>query len=687
MKTIDLKPYVSDDGGDIDWGSIEIGTIAIPENAETPVVTANNNGTITLSAKDVGIYIVQYRVSDYMGSKGSWGTVSFYMSDVNGEGEFCPGTDTCPVPNMVNAMPAIITEDAPFNVNIDFSACTHISVSGLPAGLTASAPFTHGAYKRVTISGIPTTQGNNTVLFNTKNACGDVPSEHIFTASVVVGMPCTLPTIQNPIGSFNVNGGIEAAFTRGISISHYTTVHDCTGIVINGVPSGIVVDVTDITGGKQIHFHGDADAAGDFDITIAASNECIGGAPSYATLHMTGTVFDPVEYYLDSIPDATQYVAYYHAEHFSGSAPMEITIVTKPDWVDILFDQDTGDVTFIGTPSGDDITEDAYIEFEIHNCFNQAGGNPQGVVTAEVHFGVSAFPTVSVLSGLPLAPAIVGVPYSHNIVFDGIKPLDFVVETIDDWMNLSIDGQTGVLTVSGTPTAGAHGTLSIGVSSAINEGEYAGTYLLNESISINTCQPITVSGGASYMPNAYIGTPYSHTADWNGTAPFALTVAEKPSWMTISINPSTGTVTFGGTPTAGSNGTGIPVELFVSTCNGQQTDEMSVGLNVLQPSVATLALSVALLDNVGGAYNYRATIANQGSVAYSGGNFSVNTIPGEVPLPASGIIPAINAGATHTRDFSVSTYQSGDPANVGAFVVSGGNINAPVSANITSYGS
>ena len=83
-----------------------------------------------------------------------------------------------------------------------------------------------------------------------------------------------------------------------------------------------------------------------------------------------------------------------------------------------------------------------------------------------------------------------------------------------------------------------------------------------------SCTALKVVAGKT-LPAAVGGLAYSHVIAWEGTAPFTVTVLQKPAWMTITPTGSTtgNAAVFSGTPVAPT--TDDFVQFVIENCGGK----------------------------------------------------------------------------------------------------------------------
>lgn len=131
------------------------------------------------------------------------------------------------------------------------------------------------------------------------------------------------------------------------------------------------------------------------------------------------------------------------------------------------------------------------------------------------------------------------------------------------------------------PTSGSH---SIDVSGACSN--FSNSYPFTKIFNTSTCIPVDIIG-SNDLPNATNGVAYSHSKSLSGSAPYSLSIASKPSWMSIVITANT--ITFSGTPTAiGSNS----VNYTITNCSGVYSEVVNSTINIVAPTTSTPIESV-----------------------------------------------------------------------------------------------
>lgn len=146
-----------------------------------------------------------------------------------------------------------------------------------------------------------------------------------------------------------------------------------------------------------------------------------------------------------SLPDGATGVPYESSFPISGTAPFNITAVTKPAWMSI--DIIGGEVVISGTPdaSGTGIA----VSFTIENCSGDSAAFSDTIDVSASCVGVS-------IVGTPELPdATVGEAYTYSFGLTGTAPFSLDNVFSPGWMNIEIDGSNVVF--SGTPTTGQIG--------------------------------------------------------------------------------------------------------------------------------------------------------------------------------------------------------------------------------------
>ena len=254
----------------------------------------------------------------------------------------------------------------------------------------------------------------------------------------------------------------------------------------------------------------------------------------------------------------------------------------------------------------------------VTQCFN---GSSPSVCTA-ISVSLYNFPD-----------AVAGQPYSYSIPLSGTTPITIISQSIPGWMSAAITGND--LIFSGTPAL-ADVTLSASISVVISNA--CSQLTISDNIEVldtaPACIPVAFSG-SSVLPEGTVGDIYSHSITLSGTAPFALTIGMKPSWMTIAVSGSN--VTFTGTPdTAGT----FDVSFDVSNCGGSGTYTFSSNINI-DPAIERFEVHLA-------AGNGRSIqIVSPAFFVFSSGDF---------PMPPDLLVAGTHSGTTSPINVQVTGF-------------------------------
>lgn len=177
---------------------------------------------------------------------------------------------------------------------------------------------------------------------------------------------------------------------------------------------------------------------------------------------------------------------------------------------------------------------------------------------------------VGISSGsLPDATADSAYNYVYNLTGTAPFALDNIVKPA--WMDIDLTGS--VITISGMPDSGDIDEdieVSFDVTNCTSdEVNFTDTI---DVVAASTCDPLSLVGGAPVFSDAQAGSVYNFVVNLNGDAPFAVTVNNKPAWMTVSLVGAV--LTFGGTPSNTDLGTGIVVDVTVINCSGTNSERI-----------------------------------------------------------------------------------------------------------------
>jgi len=270
--------------------------------------------------------------------------------------------------------------------------------------------------------------------------------------------------------------------------------------------------------------------------------------------------------------------------------------------------------------------------------------------SAVLQIKVSALPTVTTTSS-SLPTVTPGTAYSATLAESGgTSPFTWSITSGTLPPGLSLAPSTGI--VSGMPTGGGSGTVTFQVTDSSTAGKMpsgpaALTFTVNPVAAMNIL-PAT-------LPGATIGTPYNVTMSvTGGIAPFAWSLTNNPSWL--SINPSSGVLS--GTPTGTSGGT---ASFFVWVTDSETpTTVTSNSGRSIAISVATLQVTTTSLPAATVGTAYSATVTATGGIPpYT---WSLSGQPSWLSInAATGVLAGTPTTAGTTPAFTVSVIDSEAP--------------------------
>lgn len=111
------------------------------------------------------------------------------------------------------------------------------------------------------------------------------------------------------------------------------------------------------------------------------------------------------------------------------------------------------------------------------------------------------------------------------------------------------------------------------------------------------CQncPIAAVDANFILPDAAVGQVYAGSFSILGNGPYSMTVNDKPDWMTITLDPDTGDITFAGTPTSGDIDEEVPVNISVNNCGKAASIVLDTTIGVYNAMAFTLRSAPAAL--------------------------------------------------------------------------------------------
>ena len=485
---------------------------------------------------------------------------------------------------------------------------SNLSVSGLPAGLTA----TQTNANTITLSGTPTVAGSfNSINVSITDAAHATATG---TFSITINAAPTLGSLSNTAWTVNQAGfSSSLAITGGTSTFSNLTVSGLpaglsaalTGstIIVSGTPtaagtfSNINVSATDAAG---------ATASGTFAITINAAPTLGSLTPSQWTVGQSG--------YTGTIPVS------------SGTGPLVVSAQANlPPGLSATV---TGtNVTFTGTPT-------------TAGTFNNVQLTVQDAAdaTATGTFSITINDTPALGSLSTTAWTVNQAGFSSSLaITDGTSTIsNLTVTGLPAGLSAALSGST--ITLSGTPTAtGSFNNISVSVTDAagaVASGTFSITIAAAPTLGSLTPGQWTVGQGG-----------YSDAIAVNdGTGPFVVSAQSNlPAGLTAIV---TGTnVTFTGTPTA--VGSFNNVQLTVQDAAGATaTGTFSITINDT-PALGSLSTTAWTVNQAG----------FSGAIGLAGGtgtftNLTVSGLPDGLSAALSGSTIILSGTPTATGSFN-----------------------------------
>jgi hypothetical protein len=284
--------------------------------------------------------------------------------------------------------------------------------------------------------------------------------------------------------------------------------------------------------------------------------------------------------------------------------------------------------------------------------------NTSSITTTQAYTLDVALPTITI-SPSSLTNAVVGKSYAQAFTANGgTGPYTYSnVGNLPPSLTLSNTGSlTGNITTTATPQS-----ITIRATDSYNSTG-------NSTYSLNIARP-TISVTGTVTANMVVGTPYTTTITaTGGTTPYAWTTSN-PSILAAGLSLSgatsatstTGTVTFGGTPTANGSFT-----FAISATDLYSTEGLSnnYSVNIARPTVTVTpsSLSGATTGSL-----YTANITATGGVAPYTFSVTGNTLPPALTLSnTTGVLSGIVLNDSgQPFNFTITAYDSyNSPGNI-----------------------
>jgi hypothetical protein len=557
-----------------------------------------------------------------------------------------PAPAQCPEPAVAASLnPTSGASGAAYSGSFTVNNATSVTLLAPPAWITtqlfnpATGVFTVGG----TLPTVTTDTGVN-IVFNATNACsGGVSNAGL---GLVAGPPltviapppagmCPTPAVVGVLSPANVTSG--QAYTGTVTTSN------ATAGVLNGLPPGITAAFNSST--QTFSVSGTSTSTGAFSVTANLSNACATGTQSDVTNAAAGALSVaavgscPSPAVSQGLTPATMTQGQPYSGALTVANATSVSVIGLPAGLSVTgFVPATGVVSVAGTPTSagtNSLSVDAT---------NACGGGNTSVTLTGLSAGsavVSApgvCPTPFISASLTPATATAGTPWSGTATFGNTTAL--VVNSLPAWVTTqSFDPVTGVLSLAGTPTAGAN----INIGHTVNLTNACGGGL---TTSTATSVPIgSLAVGAAACPNPVLTTtiapPQATTGvAYNGFVQFTnatgASATGMPAWMTATFDLGTQRLNFTGTPTAA--GTFGPIQVTATNnCGtggaaGTLAATNAGSLNVSLPSCPAPTLTAPLADNVAPT-TLEDTCGNIVSAAPIGG-----TVPGGGAVPPNATV-------------------------------------------------
>jgi hypothetical protein len=626
---------------------------AIPVSGGTGALTvsAQSNLPPGLSASVSGPSVV---FTGTPTTAGTYGNSSVTVQDATGAtstGTFSITINPAPTLGTLSST-AWTVNQATFSGTIGIAggtgALSNLTVSGLPAGLSASL-----SGNTITISGTPTATGTfNTINVSARDSAGATASG---TFTITVNAAPTLGTLSSTAWTVN-----QAGFGGTINVSAGTGPFG--GLSTSNLPAGLTASLS----GSTVTVSGTPTAApgtyGNVSITV------VDAAGALATRTFSITI-NPAPALGTLAP--TQWTV--GASGYTGAIPLSggtgaLTVSAQSNLPPGLSAAVSGsNVVFTGTPTAAGTYSNAQVTVR-----DSSGATSTGT------FSITVNPAPA-LGALSSSAWTVGQPgFSSTLTVSGGTGSDssLTSSNLPAGLTASLSGST--ITVSGTPTtAGTYGNVTLSVKDATGAaGSGTFTITINVAPTLGTLTPAQWTDGVPGYPGAI---PVS-----GGTGAFTVSAQSNlPAGLSATVTGAS--VTFTGTPTTA--GTFANAQLTVKDAAGATVSgTFAITINNPGPIITALAgTGTAGYSGDGGAAT-AAQLSSPSAVAVDGsGNVfiadSANNVIREVVKATGNIItvagkgvagysgdngPATAAQLYHPEDVAVG-------ANGNLFIADAGN--------------
>ena len=196
--------------------------------------------------------------------------------------------------------------------------------------------------------------------------------------------------------------------------------------------------------------------------------------------------------------------------------------------------------------------------------------------------------TGRIIGTYKLPDAIATKPYLYEVTAKIDTPLSLVINTKPAWMTITATATK--ITFSGTPAKADISATPVNVNiTIVNCGDTNYISFKDTVVVVKPCEGSIV--GTPKLPTAYVGKPYLYILNLLIDLPFSVTPPPLPTWMSITIGPTT--IAFSGTPTmADISATPIKVNLEIINCGGANIIKFSDSFLVQGAPTLTLISDV-----------------------------------------------------------------------------------------------
>ncbi|HLH16921.1 MAG TPA: putative Ig domain-containing protein [Bryobacteraceae bacterium] len=499
------------------------------------------------------------------------------------------------------------------------------TAGGLPNGLTIDP--VSGA-----ITGTPTAPGTSNLTIKVTDF--ENPAQ---SATTTLSLVITSPLLTITTTSLN-SGIVGQAYNMTMTATGGTTPYSWSA---TGLPAGLSINAS--TGAIT----GTPTAAANASVTIKVTDSTTPTAQAASVTLTLNIAAGPLTITTTSLTSGAAGQAYSLTVAASGGTPPYTWSATGLP-AGLSINASTGAIT--GTPTGP-ISSSVTIKVT-----DSSTPTPQ---TATASLSLTVAPAALTITTTSLPSGQANQAYNATLAATGgTTPYSWSATGLP--AGLSINASSGAIT--GTPTAGSNGNVTIKVTDSTTPTALTATV----SLALNIAPPpITIT--TTLLPTGTAGQPYNATlAATGGTPPYTWSATGLPGGL--SINPSTGAIT--GTPT-GPNSGNVTIKVTDSTTPTALTGSASLALNIT-PALLTIT-TTALNPGIAGQPYTMNMAASGGTTPYS---WSATGLPSGLSINATtGAITGTPANPT-SAIVNIKVTDSGSPNPQSANVTLGLTITA-----------